>query len=90
MLHAYPVGLAVRFWLGTLIPFALIFALLASNPRRVKLVVAGVATIVVVDMLLAMVGTTDKPLLVGWFFDGLYSGSGPLAAFLSKWMLIDV
>jgi hypothetical protein len=90
MLHAYPVGLAVRFWLGTLIPFALIFALLASNPRRVKLVVAGVATIVVVDMLLAMVGTTDKPLLLSWFLDGLYSGSGPLAAFLSKWMLIDV
>ncbi|MBI2407412.1 MAG: hypothetical protein HYV19_03815 [Gemmatimonadetes bacterium] len=90
MLHAYPAGLAVRFWLGTLIPFALIFALLASNPRRVKLVVAGVATIVVVDMLLAMVGTTDKPLLVGWFLDGLYAGNGPLAAFLSKWMLIDV
>jgi hypothetical protein len=90
MLHAYPFGLAVRFWLGSLIPFGLIFALLVSNPRRVRLVVAGVATIIVVDMALAAMGLIDKPVVIGTFFDAIYSGQGPLAAFLSKWMLVDV
>ncbi|MHB8838955.1 MAG: hypothetical protein ACYC7F_08395 [Gemmatimonadaceae bacterium] len=90
MLHAYPVGLAFRFWLGSLVPFALIFALLSSNPKRVRLLVAAVATIVVVDMMLAAMGLTEKPVVVGWFFDAVYSGQGPLAAFLSKWMLVDV
>lgn len=90
MLHAYPFGLAVRFWLGSLIPFGLIFALLVSNPRRVRLVVAGVATIVVVDMALATIGVIEKPVVFGTLVDAIYSGRGPLAAFLSKWMLVDV
>jgi hypothetical protein len=90
MLHAYPVGLAVRFWLGALVPFALIFALLASDPKRVRLVVAGLATVVAVDLLLAAVGTTDQPLVLKWILDGVYAGSGPLAAFLNRWMLVDV
>lgn len=90
MLHAYPIGLAVRFWLGALVPFALIFALLSSDPRRVRLLVAAVVTVIVVDLLLASLGTTEKPLILGWVLDGLYSGRGPLAAFLSKWMLVDV
>ncbi|MHB1096444.1 MAG: hypothetical protein ACYC3F_09735 [Gemmatimonadaceae bacterium] len=90
MLHAYPIGLAVRFWLGSLIPFGLIFALLVSNPRRVRLVVAGVATIIVVDMALATIGVIEKPVVFGTIVDAIYSGRGPLAAFLSKWMLVDV
>ncbi|MBM3907724.1 MAG: hypothetical protein FJ363_06540 [Gemmatimonadetes bacterium] len=90
MLHAYPVGLAVRFWLGALVPFAMIFALLASDPKRVRIIVAAIATIVAVDLLLASVGTTDKPLVLGWILDGVYAGSGPLAAFLNRWMLVDV
>ncbi len=90
MLHAYPFGLAVRFWLGSLIPFGLIFALLVSSPKRVRLVVAGVATVIVVDMALAAMGLIDKPVVLGTFFDAIYSGRGPLAAFLSKWMLVDV
>jgi hypothetical protein len=90
MLHAYPVGLAVRFWLGALVPFALVFALLSSNPRVVRLLVASVAAIVVVDLLLAGFGATEKPVVMGWFFDTIYSDRGPLAAFLSKWMLVDV
>ncbi|MDP1891001.1 MAG: hypothetical protein Q8K55_08925 [Gemmatimonadaceae bacterium] len=90
MLHAYPVGLGVRFWLGSLIPFGLIFALLVSNPKRVRLVVAGVATIIVVDMALSAMGLIEKPVVFGTIFDAIYSGRGPLAAFLSKWMLVDV
>ena len=90
MLHAYPVGLAVRFWLGTLIPFGLIFALLVSSPKRVRLVVAGVVTIIVVDWALAAMGMIEKPVVLGTIFDAMYSGRGPLSAFLSKWMLVDV
>lgn len=90
MLHAYPAGLAVRFWLGALIPFGLIFALLASNPRRVRVVVIAIATLVAVDFLLAAFGVTQTTEMTHWLWDALYSSSGPLAAFLSKWMLIDV
>jgi hypothetical protein len=90
MLHAYPFGLAVRFWLGSLIPFGLVFSLLVSNPRRVRLVVAGAATFIVVDMALAAMGLIDKPVVIGTFFDAIYADRGPLAAFLSKWMLVDV
>ena len=89
MLHAYPVGLAIRFWLGTLIPFGLIFALLTSNPRKVKWVTAAVVTFFVVDIMLASFGVTQAPLLKG-VFEGLYEPGGPLTAFLSRWMLIDV
>jgi hypothetical protein len=90
MLHAYPVGLAVRFWLGALIPFGLIFALLSSNPRRVKMVVAAVVTIWAVDLLLAGFGVTQSPLLWNWVGASIYSDGGPLTAFISRWMLIDV
>jgi hypothetical protein len=90
LLHAYPFGLAVRFWLGALIPFALIFALMASDPKRVRFVVAAVATVVTVDLTLAAIGTTSQPVLLSWVLDALYDGSGPLAPFLSRWMLVDV
>jgi len=89
MLHAYPVGLALRFWLGSLIPFGAIFALLTSNPRKVKWVVAGVVTVFAVDIMLASFGVTQAPLLKG-VFEGLYAPGGPLTAFLTRWMLIDV
>ena len=90
MLHAYPVGLAIRFWLGALVPFGIIFALLVSNPKRVRIVVVAFATIVAVDMALAAMGTTEKPLILGTILDAVYADRGPLAAFLSKWMLVDV
>ena len=89
MLHGYPVGLAIRFWLGTLIPFGIIFALLTSNPRKVKWVTAGVVTIYVVDLMLSSFGVTQTPLLNIVFY-GLYEQGGPLTAFLTRWMLIDV
>ncbi len=90
MLHAYPVGLAMRFWLGTLIPFGLIFALLSSNPRRVKIVVIALVTIVATDLLLATFGVTQQPVMFTLLGERLYSEGGPLTAFLSRWMLIDV
>ncbi len=90
ILHAYPVGLAIRFWLGTLIPFGLIFALLCSSPRRVKIVVAAVVTVIAVDMALAGVGVTDGPQLIMWVLRPLYESGSPLTAFLSRWMLVDV
>lgn len=90
MMHAYPVGLALRFWLGALIPFALIFALLASNPKRVRLVVIGLVTVVAVDLLLAGFGATERPVVGGWLLDRIYANGGPLSAFLNKWMLVDV
>ena len=90
MLHAYPIGLAFRFWLGSLIPFGLIFALLASNPKRVRVVVFAVGTLIAVDFLLAAFGVTETTVVTKWIVDGVYSSHGPLTAFLSKWMLIDV
>jgi len=90
MLHAYPVGLAVRFWLGALIPFALIFALLASNPKRVRVIVIAAATLIAVDFLLAAFGVTQNPEMTRWVTEKVYSSGGPLAAFLAKWMLVDV
>ncbi|MBW7933777.1 MAG: hypothetical protein H3C62_09245 [Gemmatimonadaceae bacterium] len=90
MLHAYPVGLGVRFWLGALVPFSAIFALLASSPKRVRLIVVAFVVIVIVDMMLASVGVTQRPVILSSIFDAVYSGQGPLTAFLSKWMLIDV
>lgn len=90
MLHAYPVGLAVRFWLGALVPFGIIFALLSSNPHRVKIVVAIVVTIVAFDMGLAAFGVIDAPVVLGTLQSWLYGDGGPLTAFTSRWMLIDV
>ncbi len=90
MLHAYPVGLAIRFWLGALVPFALIFALLASNPRIVRILVTAGVTLVAVDMMLAAVGVIESPVIMTWMAEAIYASNGPLAAFLSKWMLVDV
>jgi hypothetical protein len=90
MLHAYPIGLGVRFWLGALIPFSLIFALLASNQKAVRVLVIGLVTLIAVDYLLSAFGVTRDPVIIRWLVDATYSSRGPLAAFLSKWMLIDV
>lgn len=90
MLHAYPVGLAVRFWLGSLIPFGLIFALIASNPTWIRFVVVAFATIVVVDLLLRAFGITQNTIVMQWIATSVFGPSGPLAAFLSRWMLVDV
>ncbi len=90
MLHAYPIGLGVRFWLGALIPFSLIFALLSSTPKRVRVIVVAFVTLVVVDWLLSAFKLTDDPVITKWLIDALYSSHGPLTAFLSKWMLVDV
>ncbi|MHB1312843.1 MAG: hypothetical protein ACYC3L_12575 [Gemmatimonadaceae bacterium] len=89
VLHAYPLGLAIRFWLGTLIPFGAIFALLTSNPRKVKWVTAAVVTLFAVDLLLSSLGVTQAS-LTRVLFEKLYETGGPLTAFLTRWMLIDV
>lgn len=90
MLHAYPIGLGVRFWLGALVPFSLIFALLVSNQKVVRYAVIALVTLLAVDWLLAAFNATSDPVITKWLYDAIYSSHGPLAAFLSKWMLIDV
>jgi hypothetical protein len=90
MLHAYPLGLAVRFWLGSLVSFSTLFPMAGGNPVRVKRVLAVIATVVVVDLSLAATGITRQPeilLAVGQF---LFDPNGPLVSFFHPWMLLDV
>ena len=88
LLHVYPVGITLRFWVAGLFAYTLLFALSGLTPR----VARGVAAFV----LLLVIGSIAADLLsLGWnpmqaAVDALLSPYSPLSIFRARWMLIDV
>ena len=86
-LHAYPISLALRFFLASCVAFAIFFAISASTPKAAGMVLGVFACLVLMDFLLSAASVDFN--LLGHVADFLFTGPGPLAVFTGRWMLID-
>jgi len=96
-LRAYPTAIAFRFFLASLISFAIFFALAAGTMRTAVL-------LLIVWVSLVFLGETAPPILgellnlpslssfriVEWILNVTMSWPGPFEVFAGNWMLIDV
>ncbi len=96
-LRAYPTAIAFRFFLASLISFAIFFALAAGTMRTAVI-------LLVVWVSLVFLGQTIPPFLGGlldlpslasfrfleWILNAAMSWPGPFEVFAGNWMLIDV
>jgi len=88
LLHAYPVGLALRFCLAGLSAYTLLFALSGLTPRMARLIAAACCALVIVTVAADLLGLGWNP--VAAVVDALIGPYSPLAVFRARWMLIDV
>jgi len=88
VLHAYPVGLTLRFCVAGLFAYTLLFALSGLTASAARVLVALL-------LLLIIVSIAAELLALGWHpletvMDTLLSPYSPLSVFQARWMLIDV
>jgi hypothetical protein len=88
VLHAYPGGLALRFWLAGLMAYTMMFALSGLTERAARVLVAGSLVLVIVTFSANAMNAHWNPL--GWVADALFGPYGPLGVFRIRWMLVDV
>ncbi len=87
-LHAYPFGLAVRFYLSALEIYAATFLLqYVAGKNAVRVVLALIGVLVVLELGSRFFGTTDAWV---WMWDHLTTLPGPLETLTARWMMIDV
>lgn len=87
-LHAYPIALAIRFYLSSFVAFAIFFAIAASSQRAAAITLGGVATVFLVAFALSAMGVNYD--LLDRAGTLLFSEPGLLSVFTGRWMLIDV
>ena len=87
-LHAYPIGLAVRFALAVFVAYAVFFAVSAGTARTAGIILGVIAAIILVQVV-AGIANIDLNLF-GAAQTVFALGPGPLAVFTGRWMLVDV
>jgi hypothetical protein len=88
LLHAYPGGITVRFFLSGLSAYTILFALSGLTPRMARLVAAAFLLLVLASIVADLASLGWNPL--AGVVDALLSPYSPLAIFRARWMLIDV
>jgi len=88
LLHVYPMGLTLRFFLAGLSAYTILFALNGLTPRMARILAACFLLLFIASMLSSLVSLGWNPL--GAVVDALMGPYGPLAIFRARWMLIDV
>lgn len=87
-LHAYPVGIAVRFLLSALEIYAATFLLqYVAGKHAVRVVLGIVAALVVAELASRLFGWSDAWI---WLWDHLTTWPGPFQTLTARWMMIDV
>lgn len=87
-LHAYPIALATRYVLASLLAYSIFFAISAGTSRTAGYVLGTIAGLLVVQLAAALAGAEVS--VVEWVLDRLLISWGPLEIFTGGWMLIDV
>jgi len=87
-LHAYPGGLAIRFYLASLVAYASAFALQYIAGRRAVRVALIMLFVVVAGELAAQLLGYPSVIAAAW--DTMTNWPGPFSVFAARWMLIDV
>ncbi|HXD22958.1 MAG TPA: hypothetical protein VN613_06325 [Gemmatimonadaceae bacterium] len=87
-LHAYPGGLAIRFYLASLVAYAAAFALqYVAGKHAVRVAVIVLVVVAVAEIAAQMIGFSS---IVAGAWNMLTNWPGPFAVFAARWMLIDV
>lgn len=94
-LHAYPLELTLRFFLGTLLAYSALFALAAGTVRTTGILLSVVVVGVLVSGPLTEALANVNPYWEGvhvmeWAMTRLIEAPGPLQIFTGNWSLIDV
>lgn len=88
LLHAYPGGITVRFFLAGLSAYTILFGLMGLTPRMARLVAAVFLLLVLASIVADLASLGWNPLAT--VVDALLGPYSPLAIFRARWMLIDV
>jgi hypothetical protein len=87
-LHAYPFGIAARFYLSALEIYAATFLLqYVAGKNAVRIVLGVIGLLVVIELGGRLLGLTDAWV---WLWDHLTTLQGPLETLTARWMMIDV
>jgi len=86
-LQAYPNALAARFFLATLLAFAVFFAISSATPRTAGVLLGLVVALGLAQLFLRLFGASVD--LIGPTVDMITTWPGPLDVFGGRWMLID-
>ncbi len=87
-LQAYPTILALRFALAALVAYAVIFAISAGTNRTAGIILAGIAAVILCQLLLDALGV--ETLFLQSVLMRLVLWPGPFEIFTGRWMLFDV
>lgn len=87
-LHAYPLALALRFTMATIVCYALIFAVATATRRVALALLGGVGGFALADVILSGLGR--NPVVLTTAFHLLTTWPGPLAILMGRWALFDV
>jgi len=87
-LHAYPVGLTLRFAFAALVAYAVFFAISSATARTAGYILGAIALAFALDIVLEAAGARLQ--LLGHLNDLLFASPGLLAVFSGRWMLVDV
>ena len=87
-IHAYPVELALRFWLASLTIYAIIFAIAGATRRGQVITIAAIGGAVLVDLSFLMFGVDFSLTAEALYL--LTRWPGPLSILTGRWALFDV
>lgn len=87
-LHAYPVGLTLRFWMAGLVAYTLLFSVNGLTPRAARMLAALILLVIITSLMTDLLGFDWNP--TEMVIDALLSPYSPLSIFRARWMLIDV
>lgn len=88
-IHAYPLHLAVRFALASLLTFSIFFTIAIATKRAVLTVLTVLGGIGLADILYSSLSGGSFP-ITSSLFQILTTSPGPLAILMGRWALFDV
>jgi hypothetical protein len=88
LLHAYPVGIALRFSVAGVFAYTLLFALSGLTPKAARILVGLLLLLVIVSLMADLLAIGWNPMETA--VDALLGPYSPLSIFRARWMLIDV
>jgi hypothetical protein len=87
-IHAYPFALAGRMLLASLTCYSIFFAVSAMTRRAVQITFAVLASVLIIQLLLVIVGIEQD--IIGGIANFLTTSPGPLSILTGRWALFDV
>jgi len=88
LLHAYPLGLTLRFCLAGASAYTMLFTLSGLTARAARLIVAASLVLIILAVGADLLNLKWNPLVV--ILDAMFGPYSPLTVFRARWMLIDV